>query len=54
MDGMTNAAAIGYMILAAKALKLDKETIKQLEANMEHFMDMRTEEEAEETYNNFY
>lgn len=53
MDGMTNAAAIGYMILAAKDLKLDVKLIKQLEANMKYFMDMRTEEEAEEVYNNF-
>lgn len=32
MDGMTNAAAIGYMILAAKDLKLDNEVIRQLES----------------------
>jgi hypothetical protein len=51
--GMTNAAAIGYMILAAKDLKLDKEIIKQLEANMKYFMDMRSEEEAEEIYYRF-
>ena len=54
MGDMTNAAAIGYMILAAKDLKLDKEVIRQLESNMKYFMDMRTEEEAEEVYNNFY
>lgn len=51
--GMTNAAAIGYMILAAKDLNLNKEIIRQLESNMSYFMDMRTEEEAEETYNKF-
>jgi len=51
--GMTNAAAIGYMILAAKYSKLDSKTIKQLENNMSYFMDMRTEEQAEETYNKF-
>lgn len=51
---MTNAAVIGYMILAAKELKLDKEVIRQLESNMKYFMDMRTEEQAEETYNKFY
>jgi len=50
---MTNAAAIGYMILAAKDLKLDPKIIRQLESNMTYFMDMRTEEQAEETYNKF-
>lgn len=50
---MTNAAAIGYMIIAAKNLKLDTKIIKQLESNMAYFMDMRTEEEAEEAYNKF-
>jgi hypothetical protein len=51
---MTNAAAIGYMIRAAKQAKLDYKTIKELEALMEEQMDFHTEEEAEETYRKFY
>ncbi len=50
---MTNAAAIGYMIRAAKDLELDREVIKQLESEMKYFMDMITEEQAEQIYNNF-
>jgi len=50
---MTNAAAIGYMIRAAKQTKLDKKTIKLLEAIMLEEMDFHTEEEAEKTYYNF-
>ena len=50
---MTNEAAIGYMILAAKDLDLNKEIIRQLEQNMKYFMDRKTEEEAEKVYTNF-
>jgi len=50
---MTNAAAIGYMIKAAKQAKLDKKTIKQLEALMLEEMDFHTEEEAEKEYYSF-
>lgn len=50
---MTNSAAIGYMIKAAKRANLDKKTIKQLEALMLEEMDICTEEEAEEEYCNF-
>lgn len=50
---MTNSAAIGYMILAAKALNLDKDTIKKLERKMYEIMEFKTEEEAEEVYQNF-
>ena len=49
---MNNSAAIGYMILAAKALGLDKKTIRTLESAMRSKMDIFTEDEAEETYNN--
>jgi hypothetical protein len=49
---MTNAAAIGYMILAAKRMRLDKMYIAQMEANMRSEMDFTTEEEAEEAYKN--
>lgn len=47
---MTNAAAIGYMIRAAKQAKLDDKTIKLIEALMLEQMDFHTEEEAEKTY----
>ena len=50
---MTNAAAIGYMIRAAKKTKLDSKTIKILEAIMLEEMDFHTEEEAERTYQNY-
>lgn len=47
---MTNAAAIGYMIRAAKQARLNDKTIKILEALMLEQMDFHTEEEAERTY----
>lgn len=47
---MNNSAAIGYMILAAKRLGLDVETIKQLDRMMYDMMDVKSEEEAEEVY----
>jgi len=50
---MTNSQAIGYMILAARTLDLDREVIKQLEAEMKYQMDMKTEQEAESVYNSF-
>jgi len=50
---MTNAAAIGYMIRAAKQAELDHDTIKELEALMKEQMDLYTEEQAEKTYENF-
>lgn len=50
---MTNMAAIGYMIRAAKALGLDKELIRKLEREMVAEMDLTLEEDAEKTYNEF-
>ena len=50
---MTNGAAIGYMILAAKQAAIPHETIKLIEALMKEQMDFHSEEEAERTYNNF-
>lgn len=47
---MTNAAAIGYMILAAKRLGMDAETIAQIDRMMYDMMDVKTEEEAEDAY----
>lgn len=50
---MTNAAAIGYMLIAAKRyLGLDQETIRQLDQAMYRAMDTYTEEEAESEYRN--
>jgi len=55
---MTNAAAIGYMILAAKKLQkigenIPDDLIRKLERMMYHTMDMHTEEEAERVYQDF-
>lgn len=47
---MTNQAAIGYAILAAKRLNLAPIVIKAVEEAMYREMDERTEEEAEEAY----
>lgn len=47
---MTNGAAIGYAIIAARWLGLTEEQIQKLERGMETAMDRYTEEEAEETY----
>lgn len=49
---MTNAAAIGYMILAAKMLPLTKLQIEQMESLMNIVMDENTEEEAQNAYLN--
>ncbi|MCL5981720.1 MAG: hypothetical protein M1571_04235 [Firmicutes bacterium] len=51
---MTNGAAIGYMIRAAKKAAFDEKTIRLLEALMLEQMDFYTEEEAEQTYRSFY
>lgn len=50
---MTNSAAIGYAIMAAKNLQIDRETIKQLEREMYRLMDRVEEEKAEKVYQNF-
>lgn len=47
---MTNAAAVGYMIRAAKQTELEDKIIKILEVLMLEEMDFHTEQEAEETY----
>jgi hypothetical protein len=47
---MTNAAAIGYALMAAKKLGMNKEELKRLEAIMYGYLDFVTEEEAEEIY----
>ena len=47
---MTNAAAVGYMIRAAKQTELEDKVIKILEVLMLEEMDFHTEKEAEETY----
>lgn len=49
---MKNAAAIGYMILAAQQAGMDFEYIKCLESLMKQLMDEITEEYAEEVYRN--
>lgn len=49
---MTNAAAIGYMIIAARRLQLDPEIIAHLVTVMCYAMDEITEGEAEFVYQN--
>ncbi len=49
---VTNAAAIGYAIKAAKHIGLTPEQIKQLDRAMYDIMDVVSEEEAEEVYRN--
>ncbi|MGG2201420.1 hypothetical protein [Paenibacillus validus] len=47
---MTNAAAIGYAILAGQQLGMTKDELRSLESVMNAKMDQLTEEEAEEAY----
>lgn len=49
---MTNGAAIGYMILAARMLNLPEKTIKDLESHMVYKMDFADEDYAEKVYQN--
>lgn len=53
VEKMTNGAAIGYMIRAAKQADLNTKTIKILEALMKEQMDFHDEQEAEKTYQQF-
>lgn len=50
---MTNAAAIGYMIRAAKQAGYDEKDIHLLEHLMYKEMDLVCEDDAESTYNHF-
>lgn len=50
---MTNDQAIGYMILSAQEMGLDKEVIRELESNMKAFMEDVDQEEIQKVYNNF-
>lgn len=50
---MSNAAAVGYMILATLKLKMSEEEIRRLETMIHHCMDMYSEEEAENTFRKF-
>jgi hypothetical protein len=47
---VTNGAAIGYAILAAKAMGLTPKQISDLEGKMKVEMDFVTEDKAEEVY----
>lgn len=51
---MNNREAIGYMLLACKELKMDKETVKRLRSAMYYQFDTKTEEEAEEQGHQYY
>jgi hypothetical protein len=50
---MTNGEAIGYMILAGKALRIDPKIIKQFKVEMKYQMDMKSEPQAKKTYESF-
>lgn len=50
MNFYTKEQAIGYMILAAKKMKLAPEEIKELIFRMEYEMETWTEEWAEQIY----
>ena len=50
---MTNGAAIGYMIMAAQALDIDRGTIRDMEHMMYEKMDFYDEEHAERVYQSF-
>lgn len=50
---MNNSAALGYAIMAAKAMGWDESVIKVLEHEMGRKMDFHTEEEAETEYREF-
>ena len=50
---MTNAAAIGYMIIAMRRLGYTEEQIKILEAEMLNRMDWVTEDFAEQVHQKF-
>ena len=50
---MTNGAAIGYMIMAAKDLEIPTETIRDIQHLMLDKMDFYPEEQAEREYRYF-
>ena len=50
---MTNGAAIGYMIMAAQALDIDRKVIRDMEHMMHEKMDFYDEEHAERVYQSF-
>lgn len=45
---MSNDAAKGFMVLAAKALGIDKELIREMMVEMHYQMDSHTDMEAEQ------
>lgn len=50
---VTYKEAIGYMILAAKVLNIDKEVIEQIETEMQYQIETKTDEEAREAYKSY-
>lgn len=51
---MTNREALGYMLLAAKEVGLDKNTVRKLYGAMYVQFDLKTEEEADEIGHKWY
>jgi hypothetical protein len=50
---LTDNEAIGYMILAGKALRIDPRIIKKFEVEMKYQMNMKVEEKAQKAYKTF-
>ena len=51
---MTNGAAIGYMIMAARNIELEPDMIRALAAMMQEKMDFCSEDQAERAFMTFY
>lgn len=49
---MNNSTAIGYGLMTLKSLGYSKKDLVKFEAEMNHQLDMNTEEEADEVYRN--
>jgi hypothetical protein len=49
---MTNGAAIGYALLAAKRMGFTEKQLQELEGIMRDYMDLVTEDDAEEVCRN--
>jgi hypothetical protein len=45
---MDNYQALGYLLLACKNQKIDKDTARKLMGSMKYMFDLKTEVEAEE------
>ncbi|MFE8695967.1 hypothetical protein ACFYKT_06345 [Cytobacillus sp. FJAT-53684] len=51
---MTNSEALGYMLLACKELRIEKETVRKIRKSMYYQFDIKTEDEADEQGHDWY